>query len=117
MKKFLKIFLSFSVAFLPWMALADPNILQMKVPNLSVTQVINNLLNWFFFILIAIAVFMILNVGYQYMISGGNSTKTSVASKNLGFVLIGVAIAILAKSLVYVTCHLISGDSSLCTFF
>ncbi len=83
--------------------------------SFNIFSFINKLINWLFYALLVVALVMILMVAYTYITAGGESDKTSKAGKNLGFILFGIAIALLAKGLIYLTC-LIVGSSEICTF-
>lgn len=104
---------------LPSLALAlkpeDINKIQMK--EIEILPLIGTLLNWFFFALLVVALFLLIYVGYQYVTSSGDTKKTGIASKSLGFILVGIVIALLAKGLLYLTCHIITGSSQICKFF
>jgi len=74
------------------------------------------LINWFFYALLIIALFMLIWVGYIYVTSGGDTKKTGKAASNLGYILMGIAIALIAKGLIYVVCNIVTGASGICTF-
>jgi hypothetical protein len=63
---------------------------------------LGNALNWFFNALIFIAAIMIVFSGWQYVTAAGDTAKTGKALNTLIYSLIGVAIALLAKGLIYV---------------
>ncbi len=123
--KFLKNFaIGLLILALPLMAFADDAWLN-NLPeymdqapsseNFSLSDFINNLINWFFYALLVVALVMILMVAYTYITAGGEAAKASKAGKNLGFILLGIAIALLAKSMIYLTCVII-GSGEMCTF-
>ncbi|MDD3156173.1 MAG: hypothetical protein PHP14_01890 [Candidatus Pacebacteria bacterium] len=63
------------------------------------------------------ALIMLLLVGYHYIATGGKDpTKVADNMKKLGFILLGIAIALLAKGLIYATCIIVSGSGDLCKF-
>jgi FtsH-binding integral membrane protein len=68
---------------------------------------IETIADWIFTILVAVAVIMVLLAGFKWMISGGNEDDVATARKMLIWALIGVAIAILAKALVYMVDNLL----------
>jgi hypothetical protein len=59
---------------------------------------------------------MLIWVGYTYVTAGGDAAKTTKANRNLGYILMGIAIALIAKGLIYATCFLITSDTGICTF-
>ena len=79
-------------------------------------SVIKTVTNWFFGIVLLIAVIMIIAAGFNYVISAGNEAKVKTAMNLLIYALVGVAIALLAKGLVYVICLLLKTTGT-CTFF
>lgn len=83
--------------------------------SFDIFDFINKLINWLFYALLVVALVMILMVAYTYITAGGEATKASKAGKNLGFILLGIAIALLAKGLIYLTCVIV-GSSEICTF-
>lgn len=72
-------------------------------------------LNWFFYALLVLAIIFILIIAMNYVLAGGDSKKASENGKKLGYVLLGVVIALIAKGLVFLTCHLVTGGQS-CRF-
>lgn len=62
-------------------------------------------LNWFFNAVIIIGIMMIIYAGYRYMTAGGDDTKVKGAMNNLIFALVGIAIALFAKGLIYLVSH------------
>lgn len=120
MKKLKQIIFSLAILGAPLIALADKitikEINDMEVPHVEVLPLVSTLLNWFFFALLVVAVFLLINVGYQYVVSGGDSKKASLQAKNLGYILMGIAIALIAKGLVVLTCNIVAGEGT-CKFF
>ena len=70
--------------------------------------------NWFFGIVIAIAAIMLIAAGFTYVTSGGDSGKMQNALNRVIYALIGVAIALLAKGLIYLICNFLNPGK--CTF-
>ena len=67
--------------------------------------------NWIFAFLLIIAVVMILFAALKFLTAGGNDEAVAGARKNLTFALVGVAVALLARSLVYVVGNFIAGTT------
>jgi hypothetical protein len=67
-----------------------------------------NLSNWFFAFLLLIAVMMILFAAMKFLTAGGNDEAIAGARKSLTYALVGVAVAILARSLIYVVAHFVA---------
>jgi len=66
--------------------------------------------------LLVVALFLLINVGYTYVTAGGDAKKTGKAASTLGYILMGIAIALIAKGLIYAACSIITDGSTVCTF-
>ena len=66
----------------------------------AILTLVNTLVNWFFTIVMAIAVLMLIIAGFTWMTSGGNEEKITTARKMLIWALVGIAIALLSRGLV-----------------
>lgn len=66
-------------------------------------------LNWFFNITIIIAAIFLVFAGWQYVTAGGDEEKMKNGLNTLIRALIGVAIALLAKGLIYIVSTFITG--------
>jgi len=95
----------------------DPEAPYIDLDLFGPNSVIKTVTNWFFGIVLFIAVIMIIAAGYNYVISAGNEEKVKTAMNLLIYALVGVAIALLAKGLVYVICLLLKAPEETCTFF
>lgn len=71
---------------------------------------IQGLLNWFFVIIIIIAIFYLLYVGLRYVLSGGKKETVQGIGSALGYVLVGLVVAIIAKGLIYAVCTLFTAS-------
>jgi hypothetical protein len=69
--------------------------------DFNIWTLLENALNWFFNIVIAIAAIMIVYSGFQYVTASGDTTKTGKALNTLIYALIGIAIALIAKGVIY----------------
>jgi len=89
-----------------------------EAPNITVDiwSLLTRALNWLFGIVIAIAAIMLVWSGLSYVTSAGNADKMKVALNTLIYALIGVAIALLAKGLVYMVCTFVNTGGQ-CNFF
>ncbi len=67
-------------------------------------------LNWFFNITIIIAAIFLVFAGWQYVTAGGDEDKMKNGLNTLIRALIGVAIALLAKGLIYIVSTFITGQ-------
>jgi len=65
----------------------------------EVVTLIETLTNWFFTILLAIAVIFIILAAWTFLTAGGNPESVTKARQMLIYALIGIAVAILAKSM------------------
>ncbi len=109
---------------LPAMALADTGVAPLPLgangaptifsTSTSLISFIQSILNWFFVIIIIVAVFYLLYVAFHYVISGGNKDKVGVAGSAFGYILLGLAVALIAKGLIFAVCHLLSNTT--CSF-
>jgi hypothetical protein len=89
-----------------------------EAPNIQVDiwTLLTRALNWFFGIVIAIAAIMLVLAGFTYVTSAGNEDKMKTALNTLIYALIGVAIALLAKGLIYMVCTFVNQGGT-CSFF
>lgn len=72
-----------------------------KINSLTaILTLVNTLVNWFFTIVMAIAVLMLIIAGFTWMTSAGSEEKVTTARKMLIWSLVGIAIALLSKGLV-----------------
>ena len=126
MKFLKKLFIILLIVSIPTMALAtgyeDMDIDYMgKAPdtNFNLLDFVGTLINWFFYALLVVALFMLIWVGYIHVTAGGDSKKTSKAMTNLGYILMGIAIALIAKGLIFAACSIVIGDSidKICKFW
>ena len=112
MKKALLIAL---LVIIPAMAFAQPTS-KLTAPIVFETTdnlfaFIQNLLNWFFVIIIVLAIFYLLYVALRYVISGGVAASVKAAGTAFGYILLGLVVAVIAKGLVFAVCNLIGGGS------
>jgi hypothetical protein len=103
MKKYILPVLMLAVILVPSLQVlaADPPFQMPTQANFDIWAQLGNILNWFFNALIFIAAIMIVYSGWQYVTAAGDSGKTGKALNTLIYALIGVAIALLAKGLIY----------------
>jgi len=80
----------------------------------DVFDFLNTAVNWFFAFIMIVAVIMILVAAFYYLTARGNSKKVQTASNLLMYALIGVGVALLAKTLIYLVCTIVlpHGDCS-----
>jgi len=78
----------------PPMALSDGDI--------NIWEILDNVMNWFFNIVVFIAAIMVIFAGWQYVTAAGDSSKTKKALDTLVFALIGLGIALLSKGIIYI---------------
>lgn len=118
MKKFLPIALLLAVPIMTWAITENPA--GIKAPEVfsDVTGLWNFIqiaLNWFFVAIIIVAIFYLLWIGMRYITSGGKADVLKTAGSALTMILLGLAIAIIAKGLVYAVCQLVG--STTCRLF
>jgi hypothetical protein len=85
--------------------------------DFSLIGFVKTLINWYFYALLVVALFLLINVGYTYVTANGDTKKTGKAAQTLGYILMGIAIALIAKGLIYAACHIVTGSSGVCTFW
>jgi len=78
-------------------------------------SILTKSLNWVFGIVIFIAAIMLIWAGFTYVTSAGNAEKMKTALNSVIYALIGVAIAVLAKGLIFMICGFVGGTD--CSFF
>ena len=122
MKKFLSIFI-LALLVLPLGVSAIPEPKNIQLPTVLTTTddlftFVRIALNWIFYALLVLAVVYILIIAIDYVTSGGGggSDKVKANGQRLTYVLLGVALALLAKGLLYLVCYLLAGASTSCKF-
>jgi heme O synthase-like polyprenyltransferase len=65
----------------------------------QITTVINNVVNWFFLIVMTVAAIFILVSAWTFLTAGGNPDSITKARQMLIYALVGVVVAVLAKGL------------------
>ena len=75
-------------------------------PN-GIIRLLKTVANWLFSILLVLAVIFIILAAYKYLISGGGD-GVSKAHKMLIYAIIAIAVAFLARGIVYVVEQLVS---------
>ncbi len=95
--------LLFVVALLaPMLSLAG-NVTDLTYDQLptDVEDIINNIANALFYILISVAVIVILIAGFFFLTAAGDPGKVQTAQKMILYAVIGVIVAICSKAIVY----------------
>lgn len=67
----------------------------------DIINIIDNLANWLFAILLAVAMVFIILAAFQFLTSGGDPARVTSARQSLMYALVGIAIAFLARGLVF----------------
>lgn len=80
-----------------------------ELPSTSVSTSIVRIGNWSFYFLILIAVIFIVVSAFQFLTAGGNPDNVTRARNTLMYALVGVALAVLAKGLVYLVKFIVGG--------
>ena len=124
MKKLLKKVLLALGAFMPSLGLAQAIANPPKgagLPTLITSSdqlvvLLQTVLNWIFFALVFVAIVFILLIAFNFVTKGGkNKDDVKDEWQKLFNILIGVAVALAAKGLVYLVCSLFTVQS--CSFF
>lgn len=93
---------------------SDPAETLPPAPISSTTEleaIINTIINWVFFIFIAIAVVMIILAGLQFVTAGGDPTAVSQARTKLIWAAVGIGVALAANGFRPVVSDLLFGAS------
>ncbi|HOX30242.1 MAG TPA: pilin, partial [Candidatus Paceibacterota bacterium] len=61
-------------------------------PTNSVEEAINNIMNWFFVIVLIVAVMFLLWAGFLFITAGGDPDKVNTARQNVMYAMVGVAV-------------------------
>ncbi|OHA50046.1 MAG: hypothetical protein A2991_01670 [Candidatus Terrybacteria bacterium RIFCSPLOWO2_01_FULL_58_14] len=102
----------------PLLALAGPSVVD--VPDTGVPTTINNVYdnvlcpasNWLFAFVLVIAVIVLLMGAIMFFTAGGNEDQMATARRFLTYALVGVAVAVLAKSLIFVVGNFLGATSA-----
>lgn len=68
--------------------------------DISVEAAISRVTNWFFVIVLIVAVIFLLVAGFQFITAGGDPDKVNSARQNVMYAMVGVAVAVLARGIV-----------------
>jgi cytochrome bd-type quinol oxidase subunit 2 len=90
------------ILILPPLALAQGIEIKNPLKAESFEALINNLINFFFYLAVALTPLMITIAGIQYLTAGGDEKKIESAKKIITYTIIGFAIILLAKGLISV---------------
>jgi len=80
--------------------------------NTNIWTLLKKVLDWFFNIVILIGALFIVYAGWIYITAGGDDEKAKKGLSGLVQALIGIGIALLAKSLIYVVSTFIIGTGT-----
>ena len=89
------------------------------VPNtiIELYGVICRLGNWFFIFVMVIAVITFLRGALEYLMGGGNDEQVKRAKQLITYAIIGVIVALLAKSIIFVIGDLLDPSLDVGSFF
>ena len=102
MKKTISIIFLSGILLFPVAILAQHEAPELVSTAEDLIQLIENIGNWIFTALLAMAVIFLIVAGFFFITSGGNPEGVTKARQMLINALIGVAVALLAKGLVSV---------------
>lgn len=121
MKKFLSIFV-LALLVIPFGAFAITEAPAILPDTISTTDDLFNYiriaLNWIFYALLILALFYILLIAINYVTQGGSGGQEKVKAngQKLSYILLGIALALIAKGLVYLVCYLVTSSQGYCKF-
>jgi hypothetical protein len=82
----------------------------------ELVKFLSTITSWLFFALIFMAIVFIIIGGFTYVSSKGDPKAIATAKNYIIYALIGVAVGVLAKSLVLLVCNILNSGSS-CAIF
>jgi len=103
----LKIAATATVYGAPLLAFAQPESSTINVPSSGITTVggfisiFTGLINWFFYIVLLVAVVFFIYAGFVFITSSGDETKTTQAKNMILWAVVGVGVALLASAFIY----------------
>ena len=111
-KNFLKsaVIISFAQMVLPGMvSAAGDDDLNVTPPDVTISDVLVRVRNYFLGAVIVTCVFMILWGAFSYTTSGGDEKKTETAKKTIYYAVIGLIVALLAVAIVSLVRGIVEG--------
>jgi hypothetical protein len=85
--------------------------------DLTFEKLIENIINFIFWVAMAIAPIMIIVAAFYFLTSGGNPEKVSTAKKIIFYTIIGLIIIFLAKGIPAIIRQIIEGPLPPCNFY
>jgi len=77
--------------------------------SINIWELLLTVLTWFFNIALIVAAIFIVYAGWQYITAGGDDEKTKKGLSTLVQAIIGIAIILLAKVIIYFVSNMITG--------
>jgi phosphoglycerol transferase MdoB-like AlkP superfamily enzyme len=102
--------LTVGMLFLPLAALAQYGGGVPQLQAVDVMEVLNNIVNWLFAILLVVAVIYLILAGYFFVTSQGEPDKMSKARNMVLYALIGVLVAFVSKGLIELVRRIVMGS-------
>ena len=112
MKKIVSGLISTALLVMPVIALAQDAAHGIPAPDwgeVDVMEVLENLTNWMFVILLIVAAIFIIVAAFYFVTAQGDPDKTNKARNFVLYALIGVLIAFVAKGLIYLVDQIVRG--------
>lgn len=100
MKRILLILTLFGLLVLPVVGLAQEPAPESVSEDLEVMDVLSNIVDWLFSILLVFAAIMIVIAAYMFVTAAGNPETVTKARHFVVYALVGVAIALASRGLV-----------------
>ncbi len=75
--------------------------------NVSIPNILNSIINWATGLLILLAVIFVVYAAFLYLTSGGDDEKLKAAKKFIIFAVVAIAVALLARGVVFIVQQLI----------
>ncbi len=83
-----------------------------STPDQLIDNVICEVAFWMWYILMALVILLVLVAAYKYMTSSGDPTKVSEATKMLTYAVVGLVVALLAKSVPLIVLNIFGANSA-----
>ena len=95
------------VLFVPMVSFAEIEVA--SAPNLPVMDALDNITNWAFTILMAVAALFIIFAAFEFITAKGEPEKVKSAREYVLYALVGVVVALLARGLVQLIETIVTG--------
>jgi len=110
MRKYIVPILFSGLLFAPFAIGIGPTPEGPQEQDIVILTILNNVVNWFFAIFLIIAVIFIIMGAFQFLTAGGDATKVASARDKLLYAAIGIAVALLSRTIIPIVKMIIGID-------